>query len=600
MPASSPVAPGLSPRSRPSGTIRRLLDDRDDLVERIKWTTFARTVALTALLALTIALDLGFGPQPLAQTPEVLLYKLESGFFVLTFLALLLTYFAPRRWLVGTAWLSLAIDVSLASTLVAVTDRTQSVFLFAMPLSVLSGAALLERRGAVIGASLGSAAVALLAAIDLGWLEPWGNAFSVAWVHSLAPPRPPSVSEVAIAVLVQVAALYATALLSSKLVAELARARTSVLREQREFAALRQRYEDVFSSMPDGLLTVSEDGVIRSANAAALKILRRSAADLISAQIHDVLPELAEASGSMHSTQEIARGQEPTTELWRAATGGGQQILAVRTERLRGLVAELRGQVETLYVIRDITELRAREIEHRNRERLAGIGAMAMAVAHEIRNPLASISGAVQMLGGAVPADAGLDGLVAIVQRETEQLSRWIGEFLEFAKPTRPSVAKLDLVELLNGKIDAWQADPRLEGSSIAAERRISARDGVLFADIHGLSSLIWNLLVNAQQAAIESVEPRVRVTLRDAGDDLELIIEDSGPGIEPSELPHLFEPFYTTRSKGTGLGLAMVHRVVENHRGSILVGRSDLGGALFSVVLPRDMRRRSSMLAGP
>jgi len=600
VPASSPVAPGLSPRSRPSGAIRRLLDDRDDLVERIKWTTFARTVALTALLALTIALDLGFGPQPLAQTPEVLLYKLESGFFVLTFLALLLTYFAPRRWLVGTAWLSLAIDVSLASTLVAVTDRTQSVFLFALPLSVLSGAALLERRGAVIGASLGSAAVALLAAIDLGWLEPWGDAASVAWVHSLAPPRPPSVSEVAIAVLVQVAALYATALLSSKLVAELARARTSVLREQREFAALRQRYEDVFSSMPDGLLTVSEDGVIRSANAAALVILRRSAADLISGQIHDVLPELAEASASMHSTQEIARGQEPTTELWRAATGGGQQILAVRTERLRGLVAELRGQVETLYVIRDITELRAREIEHRNRERLAGIGAMAMAVAHEIRNPLASISGAVQMLGDAVPADAGLDGLVAIVQRETEQLSRWIGEFLEFAKPTRPSVAKLDLVELLNGKIDAWQADPRHEGSSIVAERRISAQDGVLLADIHGLSSLIWNLLVNAQQAAIESVEPRVRVTLRDAGDDLELIVEDSGPGIEPSELPHLFEPFYTTRTKGTGLGLAMVHRVVENHRGSIQVGRSDLGGALFSVVLPRDMRRRSSLLAGP
>ena len=594
----SPAANRLSPRTRPSGTIRRLLEDRDDLVERIKWTTFARTIALTALLSLTIALDLGFGPQPLAQTPEVLLYKLESGFFVLTFLALLLTYFAPRRWLVSTAWLSLAIDVSLASTLVAVTDRTQSVFLFAMPLSVLSGAALLERRGAVVGATLGSVAMTLLAAVDLGWLGPWGQASTVAWVHSLVPPRPPQISEVAIALLVQISALYATALLSSKLVAELARARTSVLREQREFAALRQRYEDVFSSMPDGLLTVSDDGIIRSANTAALTILRRSPADLIAAPIDSVLPELSEASAAMPSTQEIARGQEPTTELWRAATGGGQQILAVRAERLRGLVAELRGQVETLYVIRDITELRARELEHRNRERLAGIGAMAMAVAHEIRNPLASISGAVQMLGGALPPDAGLDGLVAIVQRETDQLSRWIGEFLEFAKPTRPTVAKLDVAELVNGKIDAWQADPRLDGDTIQTQRRIQVTDSVIQADIHGMSSLIWNLLVNAQQAALESADAKVRVTLRDVGDDLELLVEDSGPGIDPADLPHLFEPFYTTRSQGTGLGLAMVHRVVENHRGSIHVGRSDLGGARFSILLPRDLRRRSSILA--
>lgn len=597
MPASAAGPSGLPPRSRPSGTIRRLLEDRDDLVERIKWTTFARTVALTALLALTVALDLGLGPYPLLQAPEVLLYKLESGFFVLTFLALLLTYFAPRRWLVGTAWLSLAIDVSLASTLVAVTDRTQSVFLFAMPLSVLSGAALLERRGAFVGATLGSVAVALLAAVDLGWLGTFGHAFLVAWVHSLAPPSPPQGSEVAISVLVQVSALYATALLSSKLVAELTRARSSVLREQREFAALRQRYEDVFSSMPDGLLTVSEDGVIRSANNAALAILRRAPTDLIAAQIDAVLPELAEVSASTRSTQEIARGHEPTTELWRAAIGGGHQILTVRTERLRGLVAELRGQGETLYVIRDVTELRAREIEHRNRERLAGIGAMAMAVAHEIRNPLASISGAVQMIGGAVPADAGLDGLAAIVRRETEQLSRWIGEFLEFARPTQPTMASIDLVELLSNKIDVWQSDPRHGGDVIATERVLTAQQGSIQGDVQGLSSLIWNLLVNAQQAALEGAEPKIRITLRDMGDDIELRVEDNGPGIDPAELPHLFEPFYTTRSKGTGLGLAMVHRVVENHRGSIEVDRSELGGALFSIVLPRDMRRRSTTI---
>lgn len=575
-----------------------LHDNRDDLVERIKWTTFARTVALTALLALTIAIDLGMGPQPWGQSHEVLLYQVESGFFVLTFIALLLASFAPRSWRGGVAWLSLAIDVTLAATLVALTDRTQSVFLFAMPLAVLSGAALLERRGAFVAASLASAAVALLAAMDLGWLGSLPLMLTTALrpiVGFLTPPRP---ADVAIAVLVQVAALYATALLSSKLVAELARARRSVVAEQREIAALRQRYEDVFSSMPDGLLTVSDDGIVRSANAAALAILLRTPEALIGANVDSVLPELAAAAGALQSTQEIARAPESTAELWRVGSAGGQQILAVRTERLRGLVAELRGQVETLYVIRDVTELRARELEHRNRERLAGIGAMAMAVAHEIRNPLSSISGAVQMIGASLPPDDAHAGLMAIVRRETDQLSRWIGEFLEFAKPSQPSMSRLDLAELVRGKVEAWRADPRCDPRVLDVDLHIDVRHAHIRGDLQNLSGLVWNLLVNARQAALESTNAKVRVRLRAVESGLELAVEDSGPGVEAAEIEHIFEPFYTTRSKGTGLGLAMVKRVVELHDGSITVGRSVLGGARFAVVLPQTARDRSADVA--
>ena len=106
------------------------------LIDRIKWTTFARTVALTGLLVLTISMDLGLGPKPISQPPEVLLYQFETAFFVLTFLALLFTYLLPPRRLVAVAWGSMAIDLALACVLVAMTDRTQSVFIFAMPLAV--------------------------------------------------------------------------------------------------------------------------------------------------------------------------------------------------------------------------------------------------------------------------------------------------------------------------------------------------------------------------------------------------------------------------------------------------------------------------------
>ncbi len=568
--------------------------DDEGLVERIKWTTFARTVALTGLLVLTVAMDLGLGPKPAAQAPEVLLYQLETGFFVLTFLALLATYLAPPRTRVVLAWASLAIDVALAATLVAVTERTQSVFLFAPPLAVLSGAALLERSGAIAAATLGTGAMLVLVAIDLGWLSSEWHPYTVVWLRgTTAPPAQPP-GEVVVGVAVQVAALYATALLSSKLVAELAKARAHALSEQIELAALRQRFEDVFASMPDGLLTVSDDGIVRSANDAAAQIIGRARTAVVGGRLSDLLPELEDGRRAMEQTQEIARPTDASAEVVRPGQGGGTQILTVRAEVLRGRVVELRGQRETLYLIRDVTELRAREVAHRNRERLASVGAMAMAVAHEIRNPLASISGAVQLLQSTSQADATNVHLGQIIVRETDQLSHWIGEFLEFAKPSEPRSERLDFAGLVKAKVDAWRNDPRLGQPHLQVTTDIPAEPILILADQSGMASLIWNLLTNAQQASEESSEPRVAVSLVSEGASTVLRVEDSGPGVAEIDVPHLFEPFYTTRRSGTGLGLATVRRVVEAHGGAVRVSRSErLGGAAFIVTLPHEPPRR-------
>ncbi len=570
--------------------------DDEGLVERIKWTTFARTVALTGLLVLTVAMDLGLGPKPAAQAPEVLLYQLETGFFVLTFLALLATYLAPPRTRVLLAWASLAIDVALAATLVAVTERTQSVFLFAPPLAVLSGAALLERRGAIAAASLGSVAMLVLAAIDLGLLGRDWHPYTVVWLRGATSPPPHASGEVLVGLAVQVAALYATALLSSKLVAELAKARAQALSEQVELAALRQRFEDVFSSMPDGLLTVSDDGIVRSANDAAAGIIGRSRTDVVGSPLADLLPEMEDGRRAMEETQEIARPLDTSAAVVRSGLSGATQILAVRSEVLRGRVVELRGQRETLYLIRDVTELRAREVAHRNRERLASVGAMAMAVAHEIRNPLASISGAVQLLQATSQADPTNAHLGQIIVRETEQLSRWIGEFLEYAKPAETRRERLDLASLVKSKVDAWRSDPRLGQPHLLVTTDIPSKPFMIHADPSGMASLIWNLLTNAQHASEESAEPRVLVSLANLGGSVVLRVEDSGPGVAESDLPHLFEPFYTTRRSGTGLGLATVQRVVEAHGGDVRVIRSDrLGGAAFVVALPHEPPRRAA-----
>ncbi len=570
------------------------------LVDRIKWTTFARTVGLSGLLVLTVAMDLGLGPQPIAQSPEVLLYQLETTFFVLTFFTLLLTYFVGSQHLTRVAWLSLAIDVALAGALVGVTERTQSVFVFVLPLAVLSAAALLERRGAFTAASVASVWLSVLALYDGGVVSAVDLGFDPAeltasWLRALSSSHLPEPGEVFVGVGVQIAALYATALLSSKLVVELGRAREQHLGERRELAALRQRYEDVFSSLPDGLMTVSEDGVVRSANPTLARILGRERDDLVGRALIDVLPELEAQSQDVGGTQEIARGQEPSGELWRASTDGERQILAVRGELLRGRLSALRGQRETLYVVRDITELRARELEHRNRERLASVGAMAMAVAHEIRNPLASIAGSVQMLREQHDDATMRDALMDIINRETVQLSNWIGEFLEFARPSEPRFERLDLGQLVREKIEAWRCDPRVVDAGFEIDLRLpDAGDTHLLGDAYGLASVVWNLLVNAQQAALEGDTPRIRITLHAGDPFLELLVEDSGPGVPVEDRPHLFEPFYTTRSGGSGLGLATVARVVTTHHGAIRLEDGALGGARFHVRLPRDLRRHA------
>lgn len=592
-PPSAPTAAGsagapASPPSTPAPRSKAVLAaDDSTLIERIKWTSFARTVALSAVLALTVAWDLGLGPGPTPATPEVLLYQVCSAFFVLTFVVLAVAFFAPARLRVPTAWLSIGVDVALAMGLVAITGRTESVVLFAPPLAVLSAAALRERRGAMTAATVSAALFGLLAMVDAQWVAIDPTPWTVSWIHALTPATRPTAAEVALVVVVQVGALYATALLASRLVGELARARQRVLADQEQLAALRQRYEDVFSSMPDGLLTVSAAGTVQSANPAMLRILGLDSGAVLGRPLDQLVPALALPAGAATSTQELPRQPAPVWEIERAAADGARQVLAVRCDKLRGGLSAHHGRSEVLYVVRDVTAARRAEAEHRSRERLAAVGAMAMAVAHEIRNPLASIAGAVEMIAATTPADPSQAALMQIVVRETAQLSRWIGEFLGYARPSRPTWHPIEISAFVRDKLAAWQLDPRHAGAQLRLDSQIDEA-GALLADINGLSSLLWNLLANAQQAAMDTSRPAVRVVLAGRPDDVMLTVEDNGAGLDDVDHERLFEPFFSTRSGGTGLGLATVKRVVESHGGTISVGRAELGGARFEVRLPR------------
>ncbi len=600
-PQASPPQP--LPRDHPARTTTLFDDDErperiqdETLVDRIKWTTLARVVLLTAVLVFAVTLDLGLGLRPPAPLVENSLYRLTTAFFLLSFLALLATQILQGgpylRWLANA---SVALDVALAMVLVAATDGLQSVFLFAFPLAVLNSALLLRRSGALAAATLAALALAVMTIAHLGWLH-----LPLVPVRAVTPGSGLVPLDVLVQLGVQVAAVYATSFLSIHLVRELDQSGQKAVQQRVELARLRLRYADVVSSLPDGLLTVGVGGVVTGVNPAGAQILGQEVARLLGQPLSVVLPELsaleARTSG-VWGEMEIARDRalERTRELHRDRPGEPQQILACRVAALHESV-DRRQPVGRLVVFRDVTEARQQEDQHRDRERLATVGTMAMAVAHEIRNPLASISGAIQMLETSPDLAQTDKSLMEIVQRETRHLSNWIGEFLDFAKPRALQVAPVDLRNLVAETLDAIDHDPRVLAGGVELQRdpnlraRASSgsREFLLMGDAALLRQMVWNLVINAAQAVLATDERIVRVSLQADGTLLKLVVDDSGPGLSSDDLAHIFEPFYTTKGEGTGLGLATVKSHVTAHRGEVEAGDSPLGGARFTILLPR------------
>ncbi len=568
-----------------------VLSEDEQAVARIKWTTLARVLLVSLMVTFAVAVDLGLSPQRAADQPEVLLYQVAAVAYTLSFILLLATVLgrAQVRWLTRIAWASVATDVALALSVVYVTDGLQSLFQFGLPLAVLNAAVLLGRGGAVVTAALASAGMALMAMGEGGWISL--PTLRVAYLGALGPRQPMEAFEVVADLALQVAAAYATALLSSHLLRELDRTRRRAQQSRRELATLRVRYEDVVSSLPDGLLTLDAQGIITTANPAAEAMIGLDALQLQGQSIERVLPELAQAGGTQSGEWEIARAAPKplgeTQQVVRKDAAGQQQILACRVALLR----DPGGSWGRIVVLRDMTEARSRDEAHRARERLAAIGSMATAVAHEIRNPLASISGAVQLLQGSASVAEADRPLMQIVVRETEQLSEWIDEFLEFARPRRAIWAPVDLLGLLTETVQACGIDPRVQaaGVQLSVQATPGQTDWQMVGDAVLLRQVAWNLLINACQAVLAVDRREVQVGLSAGSGGLTVDVQDSGPGIEERELPFIFEPFHTTKAEGTGLGLATVRRHVEVHRGEITAGRSPtLGGARMQVRLPR------------
>lgn len=538
------------------------------------------TRLVVALLAFVLAvLVVGVGREG-SDAAERLLYATLTFAFAVT-----LVYAAVFRWIRRVdrfAAVQLATDIAIVTSLVVASGGADSIFSFLyLPIAVY-GAILFGRPGAYGSAVLGAAGYG--AAL---WIAP--RVFPTLW--RATPP------EVAFALwCAESGALLLVALLSSALARDLWITDQRLHQSRRDLRELRSLHERTVECLTSGLLTTDREGHIMSFNPEAERISGWTAEAAVGRMLDEVLPGAWKFAIREGGTPGRLRAQL-TLDL----EGGGARHVGVASSVLRDPDGTPSGHV---VIFQDVTEVVRMEADLRRSERLAGVGELAAHIAHEIRNPLAAISGSVEMLAATDPGARDPDGpeksrLMSIVLREIDRLNTLIGDFLQYARPGPAKAVPVALAPVLDELVQmARKGLPK----TVDLELHVAPRAAVL-ADATQVRQVLWNLLRNSTEAISGSGSIRVDVRegarlpqgagegsrndAEEGGPAVEILVSDTGQGIAPEHLDRVFDPFFTTKPDGTGLGLPTVHRIVERHGGRLELESGPEEGTRVRILLP-------------
>jgi two-component system sensor histidine kinase PilS (NtrC family) len=372
---------------------------------------------------------------------------------------------------------------------------------------------------------------------------------------------------------------FAVGYLSSYLAESLRKAGRELRDKSGQVASLQAKNENIIQSMRDGLLSTDLDGAITELNPAGAEILGRQIEELRGRPIAEVFRGLADdipanaEAGSALARQEITY-RHPRRE---------QRILGVSTSPL---IVPAAGVVGYVYNFQDLTEEKRREAEYRTKDRMATLGRMAAGIAHEIRNPLASIAGSVKLLQSISQLDEDQANLITIVRRESERLNKLVSDFLLYSRDLRFEFQRVDVVILLSETLLLIEHHP-LFGPQIHIERKFPRRAVMVLADADKLRQVFWNICDNSLKAMPQG--GTITAQAEEAGERIRVVLGDTGIGLTSAQLEKVFEPFQSGFSEGTGLGLALVYQIIRGHQGSIQVDSQPGKGARFLIDLPRE-----------
>jgi two-component system sensor histidine kinase PilS (NtrC family) len=522
-----------------------------------------RVIVVTTLLLSALLIQLTFS----ISLPLSPIYYLAAFAYTLSIVAIVLLDRIPPE---ANAALQILGDLAIITGLVYVSGGPDSGFTFLYLASVTAGAVLLGRQGGLITAGLAAIFYAVL--VDL---MRWGVLPSVDSTD--VPPRiwsrPSLVGNVAL----NVFAFIATALLVSAASQKLREARADVERRTAEIARLQALHSSVVASMSSGLVTTDLEGNVTYANPAAGDLLKRHDG-LVGAHVLTLgLLDEAAWNDVRSAASGILRFEGKRPGL------GPEAYFGISAATLRDGSGRTTGK---MLIFQNLTELKKLEGEVRLKEKMAAVGELAAGIAHEIRNPLASISGSVQALSSSVVPGSSEQRLMEIVVSESQRLSSIIEDFLKYVRPKERAIEQVNAAAALRDVVTLLSHSDEVQPAHrIVLD--LEPESVVVAADPGQLRQIFWNLARNALAAMPEGGTLTVSARLENGR--WTASIGDEGRGMTAEERDVLFTPFAHSFPGGTGLGLAIVYRIVEEHGGRIAVETAPGQGTTIRITLPQN-----------
>ena len=545
------------------------------MVTRVRWLMLARVIIVTFLLGIIAFIEI----KETESLPRISIVSLYAIILLTYFLSVL--YIFLLKFIINlrvNIYIQSLADVLLITGLVYFTGGIGSIYPVFYPLVIIYSVLFLGRRGGVLTASAASILYSLLMTLEYyGIIYPFASMaveeyrFSAGYVFSR--------------IFIHILSFYIVAFLASFVVEQERKTRAVLTERENAFDQLDLLYRSIVESVDAGILTIDLERNVKSFNRAAEEITGFSFAEVENKNINQVLPGYSELEDQMRSKWDQNGLARKRVEMLISGKGDRNLALGCSVSYLKD---NMGNRIGDILIFQDLTSIKKMEEALEKSKRLAFIGEMAGNLAHEIRNPLASLSGSVQVLKNGLNLNETDERLMQIILRGKDQLENFMRDFLLLARPASGVYRNIDIKDIVKDVLDSicYVPDWHEETEVI---RNLSDHSFIL-ANEKEIRQVIWNLVLNAVQSMPDggrlTVETK-KVLLEDVREYLEIRIADDGYGIDEDSREKIFEPFYTTREGGTGLGLAIVNRIVEGYNGKIKIENNIEGGTTCVVWLP-------------
>lgn len=521
----------------------------------LAWLVKVRIIILTLLFGIELAIArLTPNPFPL----RLFISVISLWYAVSVFYLLLLSFWEERRI---QSLLQVITDLLMVTLVVYATGGVDSSLNFFYPLVIIVACILLPRVWAYLTGAL--AFILYVAVLELTY---FGIIPSYSTTH-------PGLGALQAIIFVNLFGYLAVAYLAGLLAAKLRQVDVKLKHTRGALEDLQALHENIIQSISGGLITTGLDGYITLANTAAQGLFERSEHDFLGQPVSQLFLDPLPTADSERAHGEV-----------RFVPSNG----FCKTFRVMATTLSVPGRkaIGYVYTFDDLTEIRRLERDLRIQDRLAAVGRLAAAIAHEIRNPLTSIAGSVSMLAGIADLSDEHRQLLQIVTRESERLNGIITDFLAYSRGKQYRFASVDLLTLLEDTLTLLEHRLVAQNTGIRIERSYNFKEALTMADGDKIKQVFWNFCENAVRAMNSGGV--LGVSLEQAGEDWQVNFADTGPGMSRQLVEKIFEPFQSQFEGGTGLGLAIVYQIVQAHEGKVWA-RSRVGeGSVFVLRLRR------------